>query len=304
MKDPTYEANMADIARNSPSLVLTYFQGPRQPQGQARKVSWSSLCAWLAKPIVEPQKEACGGFSVALYEGHYRSLSKVRDVYALGLDFDEQVDLSTLPSRFSRYAAFVHTTHSSTEAEPRCRVFILLSRPVTGDEYRLVYASIAQFIEKAGLVVDRKASDPSRFWYRPAVPASVDTYQCWEFHGMPLDVEKAIELAPKPEEPQRIQPVHNPTAGADLITRAERYLAATPPAISGQGGHSHTFVVAQKLVRGFGLDEGTALSLLSEWNKGCQPPWAPHELRRKVRQAAERGRHSVGDLRDADRRAG
>lgn len=284
-------------------IALTYFRGVKNPSGELRRASWESVCKWLSRPVVEYTKEACGGFSLAEYAGNRRALANVREVHALGLDFDERVDLATLPSRFSRYAAFVHTTYSSTPGGPRCRAFVLLSRSVTGDEYRLVYSAIASLIEKAGLVVDRAASDPSRFWYRPAVPLNPETYQCWQYDGAPIDVERAIALAPKPEEPLRIQPVHNPTAGADLITRAEKYLASIPPAISGQGGHSHTFVVAQKLVRGFGLDEGTALSLLSSWNQHCQPPWSVAELKRKIRQASSRGQMVHGALRDRDRRS-
>jgi hypothetical protein len=49
-------------------------------------------------------------------------------------------------------------------------------------------------------------------------------------------------------------------------------------------------------VRGFRLDEATAFALLSEWNLRCQPPWDQLSLRRKVRQAAERGYQSEGSM--------
>lgn len=287
------------------NVVLTYFKSLRNPEGVQRRATWQAACNWLSKPTVENSKEECGGFSLAQYTGNRRALANVRDVYALGLDFDEQVDLETLPKRFSRYASFTHTTHTSTPEAPRVRVFILLSRPVTADEYRIVYSIIAGYIEQGGLIVDRKAADPSRFWYRPAtLPSRVGEFRCWQSMGTPLDVEKALSLYTPPElPPAPPAPPPSGTHTGDVVGRAEKYLATLEPAISGQGGHTHTFNVAQKLVRGFALDEATAFALLSSWNAQCQPPWSPAELRRKLRQAAERGTMAHGSLRDRDRRS-
>jgi hypothetical protein len=75
-----------------------------------------------------------------------------------------------------------------------------------------------------------------------------------------------------------------------IVRRARAYLAKCPPAISGQGGHAWTFLVAQHIVRGFRLDVHTALALLGEWNTTCQPPWTEHELIHKVIEARDRGR--------------
>ncbi len=88
---------------------------------------------------------------------------------------------------------------------------------------------------------------------------------------------------------------------SDLIDRARAYVAACPPAISGSGGHTHTFSIAQKLVRGFGLDEATAFSLLVPWNRTCQPPWSTADLARKVKEAARAGRMPYGELADRPR---
>ena len=68
--------------------------------------------------------------------------------------------------------------------------------------------------------------------------------------------------------------------------RAELWLSKVPPAISGSGGHNTTYTAAVGLVHGFGLSEGDALRLLSEWNRSCQPPWTDRELAYKIRSAA------------------
>ena len=84
-----------------------------------------------------------------------------------------------------------------------------------------------------------------------------------------------------------------------VVDRARRYMATMPPAVSGQGGHNQTFTVACRLVLGFGLDQGEALSLLREYSAGCLPPWTERELAHKVKSAAgQPGERNY--LRDAE----
>lgn len=74
----------------------------------------------------------------------------------------------------------------------------------------------------------------------------------------------------------------------DVVERARRYVAALPRAVAGQGGHDATFRAACVLVHGFSLDEGSALTLLGEWNTShCDPQWSEKELQHKVSTAAK-----------------
>ena len=88
----------------------------------------------------------------------------------------------------------------------------------------------------------------------------------------------------------------------EICTRARRYLAKTPPAISGQGGHNATYRAAILLVHGFALSEADAFVVLQEYNQRCQPPWSVSELRHKLKSAGcvvhllPRG-HLLGDAR-------
>lgn len=71
--------------------------------------------------------------------------------------------------------------------------------------------------------------------------------------------------------------------------RAISYLATIPSAISGQGGHSHTFTAAMRLVHGFDIEPDRALQILLEhYNPRCEPPWTEKELRHKVEDAARK----------------
>lgn len=92
------------------------------------------------------------------------------------------------------------------------------------------------------------------------------------------------------EHPIAPRPAMVPTSipSDEATRRARAYLEKCDPAIAGQGGHNQTFKVACKLVKGFGLNQETALELLmTVYNAKCQPPWSEKELRHKVESAAK-----------------
>ena len=105
------------------------------------------------------------------------------------------------------------------------------------------------------------------------------------------------------QEKKTREATFQPKAAPDVIERARKYLATCDPAIEGQRGGTWTFVVAQKLVRGFALDDESAFELMKEWNRTCQPPWDDRGLRRKIKQARMTGSFDFGSLRDAPRRS-
>jgi len=70
-----------------------------------------------------------------------------------------------------------------------------------------------------------------------------------------------------------------------IIERARLWLEATPGAVENQGGHNHTFYVANTLIHGWLLGGNEALGLMHEWNRRCTPPWKPRELNHKIEQA-------------------
>lgn len=127
----------------------------------------------------------------------------------------------------------------------------------------------------------------------------------WELDRHPRDTALAeipdTWLARMTRREESAAPVVPVQATVDVVERARRYLDRCEGAISGSGGHTHTFLVAQKLVRGFRLDEQTAYALLSVWNQRCKPPWSERDLRRKIHQAATHGTMQPGALLDAPR---
>jgi hypothetical protein len=83
---------------------------------------------------------------------------------------------------------------------------------------------------------------------------------------------------------------------ADRAARAQRFLLAVEPAVAGQHGDLRTFRICCRVVRGFALSDHEALSVLTEWNARCQPPWSERELLTKVQNARKYGREPLGAL--------
>lgn len=275
-------------------IEITYFAGGLcEPRGQRVRTTWERLLSKLTRPRVAASKDGVPGISLATFSRDYRNLENVERVYAVGLDLDKSLDWSSLIEQLADTDAFMHTTWSSTMEEPRARAFLRLSRPVTGAEYRRVYAAVCGVVESGGFLVDRKASDPSRFWFLPSMPPD-GAYAFSVGRGRPVNVDAALAKVPPPAPPP--PPVAPAGPVGDVEARAAAYLERCEPAISGSGGHNATFLVAQKIVRGFALDEETAYRLLSVWNLTCDPPWSERELRRKIRQAATRGTLPEGSL--------
>jgi hypothetical protein len=280
------------------SVDLTHWPSLRDVQGKRVRASWPAICARLARPTVTADKNACAGVSLATFRDDRRSLANVETVSAIGLDFDHELNWVALRDCLQDCASVIHTTWSSTPEARRARAFILLSRPVTPAEFRVLHGLASKRMAALGCPIDDKAADPSRFWFLPSHRPGGEFLHAVGT-GAPWQIPDVI---PTPTPPPMAAPQLSLTdAAGDLPSRAAAYLEHVGPAISGSGGSTHTFVVAQKLVLGFGLDDSTALSILSRWNQTCQPPWSERDLRRKIQQARERGTMVPGKLANASR---
>ncbi len=115
-------------------------------------------------------------------------------------------------------------------------------------------------------------------------------------HFGPVDAVYCEQSFP----PRRVAPpeaAHEQTrraASQDGLVRATRYLESVPPAIAGAHGDRHTFKVCCRVVRGFDLDDESAIAALLTWNARCEPPWPEAELRRKILGARQYGREPIG----------
>ena len=66
---------------------------------------------------------------------------------------------------------------------------------------------------------------------------------------------------------------HNSGSRTEILIRAERYLAAIPPAVEGNGGNNHTYLACCKL-RDFGLSEEEIEEIEEKyWRKTGRAPF-------------------------------
>jgi hypothetical protein len=137
-------------------------------------------------------------------------------------------------------------------------------------------------------------------WNHKYVPAAAVTIEYGDVDRVfrPTDFPTPSAIGPPPA---RVRRSGLPRAPAHVLERARRYLEVLPPAIAGQHGDRQTFRVCCRLVRGFALSDGDALTILREWNTRCEPPWSDRDLTNKVRHARRYGREPIGGLLEMNR---
>lgn len=101
-------------------------------------------------------------------------------------------------------------------------------------------------------------------------------------------VERVGSPAPKQSEAVAVA-----DAPESVVARAAGWLESRAPAVEGQGGDAWTYATVCA-VRDMGVSAAQAQEILEAWNENCQPPWAPDELEKKVRNAYEYAQNAPG----------
>jgi len=149
-----------------------------------RTMTWSDFLQRLSEPTrtqetaaeykILPKSEKdtvkdCGGFVGGFLKGGRRKADAVQSRSLLTLDADHlKMDLwESVPLLFE-YAAAIYSTHSHTPENPRERLIIPLSRPVTPDEYEPIARKVAEIF---GLnLFDDTTYQASRLMFWPSCP--------------------------------------------------------------------------------------------------------------------------------------
>ncbi len=192
---PTSRA--ARMRTSTPHLTITLWRSQYARHGRCEELTWREFVGkYVARPEIARTKTSVAGFSIATFHGNRRALANVECVYALGLDFDRGDTTIDQAARLWRGSMGVaYTTWSHEPTTPRLRGVIVLSRPVSADEYARIWTWAADRSAKAGHVVDSAARDASRFWFVPSHRPGAE-FMFRELHGSPLDVEAVLRAAP------------------------------------------------------------------------------------------------------------
>lgn len=116
-----------------------------------------------------------------------------------------------------------------------------------------------------------------------------------------------IEEIIRMKRPRQVEPIRvdlGRYAGIDRVERARQYARAIPGAVEGDGGDNTTWLAANKVARGFALNEDEAFAVLwTAFNPRCRPPWTEKALRRLVSRALAIGDMPIGALLAKSREA-
>jgi len=183
-----------------------------KPQiGTATRPTFAELGACLARPLIGDAKDCAGAYSPALYTDNVRRKPNLVKIWAMVVDIDQGGDVDRVVQLVGRYRAIVHSTFSSTEADPRCRVLILLAEAVgrgdvrSGAQGRASPSHPHRRRRRRG----GKGRQPRELLARG--PALAPRSVCVEVDGVTLDARAVIAAQPPPapkSAPRLVAPEH------------------------------------------------------------------------------------------------
>ena len=241
-------------------FAASLFTDARTPQAAGRREgTFDQFASAFYNPLeASTPKADLPLWSPATFHDDYRDSDNVEAVHALAFDVDEAPipNRATLETEMTGIRAIAHTSSSSTAAAPRWRLVVALDRAITGSEYTRLWSYVAGTLP---FPVGQAAKDPSRAWYFPR-RGEDGSYEVFETHGAPLDVDALLAIAPTP----RPTPA-GVTMSKSMPARARRdaAVAALGAAWPATGRHQAQLALAGGLVRD-GWSEADAIELVCD----------------------------------------
>lgn len=136
------------------------------PQAHAF-ASWADFADWFTTIHATDQpKTALSGWIPATFNGQRKDENVIK-LSVLVFDLDHDVDPGRIERALAGRSYAISPTYSHTENEPRYRVAVELARPVTPEEFSVLWEQYGPAIG-----ADPACKNPSRFYYEPAAPVA------------------------------------------------------------------------------------------------------------------------------------
>lgn len=195
---------------NDKSLIITVGTSRKAVSWQRQELMWSELCEklsatqrttekyteYMALPKAKQDEiKDVGGFVGGTLEGVQRKASAVsgRDIVTLDLDNIPAGQTSEILRRIDGlgFGYCVYSTRKHSEAAPRLRVLIPLSRTCTADEYEPLARKLAEFVGME--YCDPTTFQASRLMYWPS--CSADSQFVYTYADKPfVDVDGVLTM--------------------------------------------------------------------------------------------------------------
>ena len=138
---------------------------------------------------------------VSYTSGAHRDKEHVDQIFGYVADIDSGgYTRKDIEDTFGGFSGFAYTTHSSTPDNPKWRVLLVFSQPVSGPVFEAIDA---HWRESFGDCLDVRSAEPAQLWYLPSAASQDDVHEAFEIDGARFDVTPFFELASPPKSENR-----------------------------------------------------------------------------------------------------
>jgi hypothetical protein len=186
-----------NISKSKVIKIKYAFAHSLQQHVVSKECTWDFLISYLKKAR-QGKKDGSGWIAAEMPDGPRKS-EKVLSVSLLVFDIDNQDDTITdidLRKKVlsSGYRAIIHSTYNHTPDNPRFRLILDISEPISPENHKALLLHVAQNLDISDCI-DRVCVDSARYFYLPRCPKErLKDYIFWSSDGKPVDVSAYLDL--------------------------------------------------------------------------------------------------------------
>ena len=186
-----------NISKSKVIKIKYAFAHSLQQYVVSKECTWDFLISYLKKAR-QGKKDGSGWIAAEMPDGPRKS-EKVLSVSLLVFDIDNQDDTITdidLQEKIlsSGYRAVIHSTYNHSPENPRFRLILDISEPISPENHKALLLHIADNLGISDFI-DKACVDSARYFYLPRCPKeSLKDYIFWSSNGTPVDVSAHLEL--------------------------------------------------------------------------------------------------------------